>query len=151
MWFSNFPFPFPGAEKPFPLTPALNQRGPIPFGPTLIQRFDLKRNIVFICIFLDASYFCNNIAKISDFVICWLWAAITPVQKNDSIKNHHIFRKPWTSAFRWHTLDTSWKILHWGNWQKCEKNPFLLIFRVRSEKLCRRPAFGQLGRYRTQP
>ena len=26
--------------------------------------------------------------------------------KNYSNKNHHIFRKPWTSAFRWHTLDT---------------------------------------------
>ena len=26
--------------------------------------------------------------------------------KNYSKKNHHIFRKPWTSAFRWHTLDT---------------------------------------------
>ena len=27
--------------------------------------------------------------------------------KNYSNKNYHIFRKPWTSAFRWHTLDTS--------------------------------------------
>ena len=27
--------------------------------------------------------------------------------KNYSNKNHHIFRKPWTSAFRWHTLYTS--------------------------------------------
>ena len=27
--------------------------------------------------------------------------------KKFSNKNHHIFRKPWTSAFRWHTLDTS--------------------------------------------
>ena len=30
--------------------------------------------------------------------------------KNYSNKNHHIFRKPWTSAFRWHIRDTSWKI-----------------------------------------
>ena len=29
--------------------------------------------------------------------------------KNYRNKNHHIFRKPWTSAFRWHTLDTSEK------------------------------------------
>ena len=29
--------------------------------------------------------------------------------KNYSNKNHHIFRKPWTSAFRWYTLDTSEK------------------------------------------
>ena len=29
--------------------------------------------------------------------------------KRTRIKNHHIFRKPWTSAFRWHTLDTSEK------------------------------------------
>ena len=26
--------------------------------------------------------------------------------KNYSNKNYHIFRKPWTSAFRFHTLDT---------------------------------------------
>ena len=31
------------------------------------------------------------------------------VLKNYSNKNHHIFRKPWTSAFRWHTPDTSEK------------------------------------------
>ena len=29
--------------------------------------------------------------------------------KNYSNKNYHIFRKPWASAFRWHTLDTSEK------------------------------------------
>ena len=29
--------------------------------------------------------------------------------KNYSNKNYHIFRKPWTSAFRWCTLDTSEK------------------------------------------
>ena len=29
--------------------------------------------------------------------------------KNYSNKNYHIFRKPWTSAFRWYTLDTSEK------------------------------------------
>ena len=29
--------------------------------------------------------------------------------KNYSNKNYHIFRKPLTSAFRWHTLDTSEK------------------------------------------
>ena len=29
--------------------------------------------------------------------------------KNPRIKNHHIFGKPWTSAFRWYTLDTSEK------------------------------------------
>ena len=29
--------------------------------------------------------------------------------KNYSNKNHHIFRKPWTSAFRWHTLKISEK------------------------------------------
>ena len=29
--------------------------------------------------------------------------------KNHSNKNHHIFRKPWTSASRWHTLNTSEK------------------------------------------
>ena len=29
--------------------------------------------------------------------------------KNYSNKNYHIFRKPWTSAFRWHTLNTSEK------------------------------------------
>ena len=29
--------------------------------------------------------------------------------RNYSNKNHHIFRKPWTSAFRWHTLDTTEK------------------------------------------
>ena len=27
--------------------------------------------------------------------------------KNYSNKNYHIFRKPWASAFRWHTLDTT--------------------------------------------
>ena len=29
--------------------------------------------------------------------------------KPSKLKNYHIFRKPWTSAFRWYTLDTSEK------------------------------------------
>ena len=48
--------------------------------------------------------------------------------KNCSNKNHHSFKKPWTSAFRWHTLDTSQNCLHWSNWPKCEKNPFFSHF-----------------------
>ena len=34
---------------------SLNQRGPIPIGTMLIQRFDLNRNIVATCIFCDTA------------------------------------------------------------------------------------------------
>ena len=46
---------------------------------------------------------------------------------------------------------TSWKFLHWSNWQKCEKIPFLTIFRVPTVKKSKRPSFGQFWSYRTCP
>ena len=55
-------------------------------------------------IFLVRFLIFANIAKISDSVD---FEQPQLRFKNYRNKNHGIFRKPWTPAFRWHTLDTS--------------------------------------------
>ena len=83
---------------------ALNQPLNIPIGPTLIQYGSLKRKIVavlFFCTLLPDNFFSLKFDPTLTSHNLGL--------KNYSNKNHHIFRKPWTSAFRWHTLNTSEK------------------------------------------
>ena len=82
----------------------LNQPLNIPIGPTLIQYGSLKRKIVAVSFFRTVSldnFFSLKFDPTS--------TSHNLVSKNYSNKNYHIFRKPWTSAFRWYTLDTSEK------------------------------------------
>ena len=82
----------------------MNQPLNIPIGPTLIQYGSLKRKIVAVLFFCTVS--------LDNFFSLKFDPTLTSHNlglKNYSNKNHHIFGKPWTSAFRWHTLDTSEK------------------------------------------
>ena len=82
----------------------LNQPLNIPIGPTLIQYGSLKRKIVVVSFFRTVS--------LDNFFSLKFDPTLTSHNlglKNYSNKNYHIFRKPWTSAFRWCTLDTSEK------------------------------------------
>ena len=82
----------------------MNQPLNIPIGPTLIQYGSLKRKIVAVLFFCTVS--------LDNFFSLKFDPTLTSHNsglKNYSNKNYHIFRKPWTSAFRWCTLDTSEK------------------------------------------
>ena len=82
----------------------LNQPLNIPIGPTLIQYGSLKRKIVAVLFFCTVSL--DNFFSLKfDPTLSSRNSGL----KNYSNKNYHIFRKPWTSAFRWYTLDTSEK------------------------------------------
>ena len=72
-------------------------------------------------IFFNNSYFWLTLLKFQTLLTL---SSHNYGSKNYSNKNHDISRKPWTSAVQWHTLDTSWKILHMSNWPKCENIPF---------------------------
>ena len=81
-----------------------NQPLNIPIGPTLIQYGSLKRKIVAVLFFCTVSL--DNFFSLKfDPTLSSRNSGL----KNYSNKNYHIFRKPWTSAFRWYTLDTSEK------------------------------------------
>ena len=70
----------------------------------LIQWQNLKRKIVAVLFFCTVS--------LDNFFSLKFDPTLTSRNlgsKNYSNKNYHIFRKPWTSAFRWYTLDTSEK------------------------------------------
>ena len=82
----------------------MNQHQNIPIWQTLIQYGSLKRKIVAV------SFFCT--VSLHNFFSLKFDPTSTSHNsgsKNYSNKNYHIFRKPWTSAFRWYTLDTSEK------------------------------------------
>ena len=82
----------------------MNQRGPNRYGSMLIQRFDLNRNIVAVSVFFNTAILPKKKLRFDPTL-----GSNNSGLKNYSILNHHIFGKPWTSAFRWHTLDTSEK------------------------------------------
>ena len=70
----------------------------------LIQYGSLKRKIVAVLFFRTVSL--NNFFSLKfDPTLSSRNSGL----KNYSNKNYHIFRKPWTSDFRWCTLDTSEK------------------------------------------
>ena len=70
----------------------------------LIQYGSLKRKIVAVSFFFDAAIWQFFFLKFDPTL-----TSHNSGLKNYSNKNYHIFRKPWTSAFRWYTLDTSEK------------------------------------------
>ena len=79
------------------LVKSLNQHGPSRYGPTLIQRFDLNRNIVAVSFFCDTAILQKKFLRFDPTL-----GSNNSGLKNYSILNHHIFGKPWTSAFIWH-------------------------------------------------
>ena len=81
---------------------SLNQHGPNRYGSTLIQRFDLKRNIEHEFIFCYTAILQKKILRFDPTL-----GSNNSGLKNERIKNHHIFGIARTSAFRWYTLDTS--------------------------------------------
>ena len=79
------------------LVKSLNQHGPNRYGSTLIQRFDLKRNIVATCIFFNTAILPKKILRFDPTL-----GSNNSGLKNYRIKNHHIFGIARTSAFIWH-------------------------------------------------
>ena len=72
----------------------------------LIQRFDLNRNIVAVSIFLNTAILPKKKLRFDP-----TWGSYNSGLKNYRISNNHIFGIARTSAFIWHTLDTSEKRL----------------------------------------
>ena len=86
------------------LVKSLNQHGANRYGSMLIQRFDLNRNIVATCIFFNTAILHKKFLRFDPTL-----GSNNLGLKNSRIKNHHIFGISRTSAFIWHTLDTSEK------------------------------------------
>ena len=76
---------------------SLNQRGPIPTGTMLIQRFDQNRNIVAVSIFLNTAILPKKFLRFDPTL-----GSNNLGLKKCRIRNHHIFGIPRTSAFIWH-------------------------------------------------
>ena len=79
------------------LVKSLNQHGPSRYGPTLIQRFDLNRNIVAVSVFFNTAILPKKKLRFDP-----TWGSYNSGLKNYSILNHHIFGIARTSAFIWH-------------------------------------------------
>ena len=76
---------------------SLNQRGPIPIGTMLIQRFDQNRNIVAVSVFFNTAILPKKKLRFDP-----TWGSYNSGLKSYRISNNHIFGIARTSAFIWH-------------------------------------------------
>ena len=79
------------------LVKSLNQHGPSRCGPTLIQRFDLNRNIVAVSVFFNTAILPKKKLRFDP-----TWGSYNSGLKSYRITNNHIFGIARTSAFIWH-------------------------------------------------
>ena len=96
-----------GYNFPFQVLP-FNQPKNIPIGSTLIEYGSLKLKIVRVFIFVTPPLCKKKFLRFDPTL-----GSNNSGLKNYSILNHHIFGKPWTSAFSWYTPFRSywWKSL----------------------------------------
>ena len=94
-----------GYNFPFQVLP-FNQPKNIPIGSTLIEYGSMKLKIERVFIFVTPPLCQKKFLRYDPTLSSNNYGL-----KNYSIENHHIFGNSRTSAFIWHTLDTSGKFL----------------------------------------